>query len=81
MISGSYYVKAPPGCSGLMFHSVRADEMLEPPLTGINKLNGTISELGVREGMMVLFQSSMKHSVRPSPTAEERISISFNLSM
>ena len=81
MISGSYYVKTPPGCSGLMFHSMRADQMLEPPLTAINKLNSTISELAVREGMMVLFQSSMKHSVRPSPTAEERISISFNLSM
>lgn len=81
MISGSYYVKAPPGCSGLMFHSMRADLMLEPPLASVNKLNGTISELSVREGMMVVFLSSLKHSVRPSPTADERISISFNLSM
>lgn len=81
IISGSYYIKAPPGCSGLMFHSMRAEQMLEPPITTINKLNGTQSELSVQEGMIVLFLSSLKHSVRPSPTAEERISISFNLSM
>ena len=81
ILSGSYYVKAPPGCSGLMFHSVRADLMLVPPLTTVNALNESIAEMPVREGMLVLFQSNMKHSVRPSPTTEERISISFNISM
>lgn len=81
ILSGSYYVKAPEGCSGLMFHSARADLMLVPPLKGVNAFNESITEMPVREGMLVLFQSSMKHSVRPSPTAEERISISFNISM
>lgn len=81
ILSGSYYVKAPSGCSGLMFHSTRADLMLVPPLTAVNALNESITEMPVSAGMLVLFQSSLKHSVRPSPTAEERISISFNISM
>jgi uncharacterized protein (TIGR02466 family) len=81
ILSGSYYVKAPPGCAGLMFHSTRADLMLVPPLSAVNALNETIAEMPVHAGMLVLFQSSLKHSVRPSPTAEERISISFNISM
>lgn len=81
ILSGSYYVKAPEGCSGIMFHSERADLMLVPPLTAVNEFNESILEIPVREGMMVLFLSSQKHSVRPSPTADERISISFNIAM
>jgi uncharacterized protein (TIGR02466 family) len=81
MISGSYYVKAPDGCAGIMFHSPLADAMFVPPYTEINDLNSSVVELPVREGMLVLFRSWLKHSVRPSPTAEERISISFNISM
>ena len=81
IISGSYYVKAPEGCSGLMFHSMRYDLMLVPPLTAVDELNQTVAEMVVREGMMVLFPSWLKHSVRPSPTGDERISISFNITM
>lgn len=81
IISGSYYVKASPGCSGIMFHSARADSMLLPPMTAANSFNQSVAELAVHEGMMVIFRSSLKHSVRPSPTDDERISVSFNLSM
>jgi uncharacterized protein (TIGR02466 family) len=81
VISGSYYAKAPPGCSGIMFHSPVADTMLVPPYSEINDLNSSAVELPVREGMLVLFRSWLKHSVRPSTTTEERISISFNISM
>ena len=81
VISGSYYVKAPEGCSGIMFHSPVADTMLIPPYSEINDLNTSAVEVNVRPGMLVLFRSWLKHSVRPSLTAKERISISFNISM
>ena len=55
--------------------------MFEPPLAGINALNSGAAELPVEEGMFVLFRSWLKHSVRPSPVKQDRISISFNLMM
>jgi len=81
VISGSYYLKAPEGCSGIMFHSPMADEMYMPPNREINALNTLGAEMPVQEGALVLFRSWLKHSVRPSPTTDERISISFNLMM
>jgi uncharacterized protein (TIGR02466 family) len=81
LISGSYYVKAPPGSSGLMFHSPMDGDMLAPPYTEMNALNSMALEMPVQEGMIVLFRSNLRHSVRPSATDDERISVSFNLAM
>jgi len=81
VISGSYYLKAPEGCSGIMFHAPMADTMFVPPLREINALNTKGAEMPVREGALVLFPSWLKHSVRPSPATDERISISFNFMM
>lgn len=81
LISGSYYVKAPPGSSGLMFHSPMDGEMLAPPYTEMNALNSMALEMPVEEGIIVLFRSCLRHSVRPSATDDERISVSFNLAM
>lgn len=81
VISGSYYLKAPEGCSGIMFHAPMSDTMYVPPYREFNALNVQGAEMPVQEGALVLFRSWLKHSVRPSPAAEERISISFNLMM
>ena len=81
IISGSYYLKAPEGCSGIMFHAPMSDTMFNPPYTEINALNTLGAEMPVHVGTLVLFRSWLKHSVRPSPAADERISISFNLMM
>ena len=81
LISGSYYVKAPEGSSGLMFHSPMDNQMLDPPYSAFNDFNTVIAEMPIEEGRMVLFRSFMRHSVRPSAIDDERISISFNLTM
>jgi uncharacterized protein (TIGR02466 family) len=81
VISGSYYLKAPEGCSGIMFHAPMSDTMFVPPYREINALNTQGAEMPVQEGALVLFRSWLKHSVRPSPATDERISISFNLMM
>ena len=76
ILSGIYYVKASPECSGIIFHSPMAFEMLLPPYTEMNPINSLAREMPVREGMMVLFRSWLKHSVRPNPeNAGQRISI------
>lgn len=81
VISGSYYLKAPEDCSGIMFHSPMAETMFLPPYREINALNTSGVEMAVHEGALVLFPSWLKHSVRPSPATDERISISFNFLM
>jgi len=80
-ISGTYYVKAPDGCSGIRFHSPTQDTMFIPPQTSKNELNGTMAELPVEDGLLVLFPSWLKHSVQPNSIRGERISISFNVFM
>ena len=81
LISGSYYVQAPEGASGLMFHSPMDGNMIAPPFTEMNSYNSLSLEMPVKEGLIVLFPSWLRHSVRPSAVDAERISVSFNLTM
>jgi uncharacterized protein (TIGR02466 family) len=81
VISGIYYVKAPPGSGELLIHSPYTGTMLDPPIRKANGLNITVMPITPKEGMMVLFRSFVKHSVKPTRGKEERISIAFNLLM
>ena len=81
VVSGIYYVKAPPGSGDLLIHSPYADVMLDPPECKPNGLNIKVMPITPKEGMMILFRSFVKHSVRPTRCKEERISIAFNLIM
>lgn len=81
VISGIYYVKAPEGSGELLFHSPYHDTMLDPPTRKPNGINNNMVSFTPREGMMVLFRSFVKHSVKPTVGMEERISIAFNLIM
>ncbi|MDA0656889.1 MAG: TIGR02466 family protein [Proteobacteria bacterium] len=78
ILSGVYYVKAPPGCSEILFHAPHAFSMIRPERrveTGLNRLSHAIQP---REGDMVVFNSAVKHNVPPSVIDEERIIISAN---
>ena len=81
VISGIYYPKAPPGSGDLLIHSPYMDIMLDPPKLKSNGLNIKVMPITPKEGMMILFQSFVKHSVKPTRCKEERISIAFNLTM
>lgn len=81
VISGIYYVKAPEGSGELLFHSPYHDTMLDPPTRKPNGINNNMVSFTPKEGMMVLFRSFVKHSVKPTVGTEERISIAFNLIM
>lgn len=81
VVSGIYYVKAPPGSGDLLIHSPYMDIMLDPPTRKPNGMNIKVMPITPKEGMMILFQSFVKHSVKPTRCKDERISIAFNLTM
>jgi uncharacterized protein (TIGR02466 family) len=82
VLSGIYYAQAPEGCGELLLHSPYADIMLDPPTTRNAPLNASIIPIHPQDGMMVLFRSFVRHSVKPNLLkCEERVSIAFNLTM
>ncbi|MBS0420548.1 MAG: hypothetical protein JSR66_22765 [Proteobacteria bacterium] len=75
-LSGTYYVRTPPGCPGLKFEDPRLDRfMAAPPRTGSSRPWVVIP---AEAGTLVLFESWLRHEVPPNPVAAERVSISFN---
>lgn len=81
VVSGIYYVKAPSESAPTLLHSPMADVMLEPPTTERNILNNSIAAFDATEGQMILFRSSVRHSVLPSVIDEDRVTIAFNATM
>ena len=81
VISGIYYAKAPKGSGDLLIHSPYSDVMLDPPNKNTNGYNLKAMSIKPQEGMMILFRSFVKHSVKPTRCDDERISIAFNLTM
>ena len=55
--------------------------MLEPPTVQNTPLNTGLSSFDAVEGRMLVFRSSVRHSVLPSMIDEDRVTISFNVTM
>ena len=81
LISGIYYVKAPPGSGATLFYSPQADEMISAPIKQGNNLNATVTGFPPVEGRMLLFRSSVRHSVLPGTMEGERITLAFNATL
>jgi uncharacterized protein (TIGR02466 family) len=79
IISGVLYIKTPEGSSNIVFKnrtemfpgfSFECDEYTE--------FNAGTLDVTAKEGLLVLFPSSLPHSINRNKSKEERISISFN---
>ena len=81
-ISGTYYVRTPPGCAGLKFEDPRLERfMAAPPRRAHARMpNRAWVTLPAIAGQLVLFESWLRHEVPPNPGAGERVSVSFNFS-
>jgi uncharacterized protein (TIGR02466 family) len=79
-ISGTYYVQAPRGCSGLKLEDPRLDRFMGAPPRRSDSRPETQPWVTVpaRAGQVVLFESWLRHEVPPNPSARERVSVSFN---
>jgi len=80
VVSGTYYVKTPRGCSGLKFEDPRLSRLMAAPARragGRPELRPHI-QYPAKAGQVILFESWLRHEVPASPIEQERVSISFN---
>ena len=81
-ISAAYYVKAPENCGNIVFYDPRpAPIYFHPNAKSSNSLNCQVNAITPVEGLLVLFPSYLDHSVGANNSNEERVVISFNISL
>ncbi len=81
-ISGAYYVKAPKNCGDIIFYDPRpAPVFYYPTATSSNFLNAQVNGITPKEGALILFPSYVDHSVNENLSNNERIVISFNITV
>jgi uncharacterized protein (TIGR02466 family) len=79
-LSGVYYVSLPQDAGQIVFADPRPQaQSILPPVEKWNKYVGNEIKLQVKPGRMVIFPAWLVHSVPVNRSAEERISMSFNL--
>ena len=81
-ISGAYYVRAPKNSGDIVFYDPwPAPVYTYPKSVNPNLLNAQVNGISPKEGALVLFPSYLDHSVNENLSNEERIVISFNITI
>jgi len=81
-ISGAYYVRAPKNSGDIVFYDPRpAPVFTYPKAVDPNLLNAQVNGISPKEGALVLFPSYLDHSVNENLSKEERIVVSFNITI
>jgi uncharacterized protein (TIGR02466 family) len=80
VVSGTYYVTAPPGAGAIRFEDPRlAMLMAAPPRRKNSRLeNRTFVDVTPKPGMLLLWESWLRHGVETNASKNERVSVSFN---
>ncbi len=79
-LSAVYYVRTHPGAETINFHDPRSQaSVIRPPVTELTAENTDQVVVQVRNGTLLMFPAYLPHSVDPTASDEERISVSFNL--
>jgi uncharacterized protein (TIGR02466 family) len=77
VFSGVYYITVPAGANTISFHSpIKNMFFIEPEEW--NSFNSPVWSIGVEEGQVILFPSSLYHEVTLNVTNQTRICIAFN---
>jgi uncharacterized protein (TIGR02466 family) len=79
-ISGTYYVAVPPDAPGLKFEDPRLERFMAAPprLRSARRENQPWVVFPARVGVILLFESWLRHEVPAHVEAGERVSVSFN---
>lgn len=80
VVSGTYYVQTPRGCSGLKFEDPRLSRLMAAPPRKATAPAAFKPHIvyPAKAGGLILFESWLRHEVPASRIDAERISISFN---
>jgi len=79
-LGGVYYVDTPENSGSIQFEDPRAQpKMISPRFRKSTADNSGHVIVDVEPGMLLLFPAWLVHSVKPNPSDQLRISISFNL--
>ena len=81
-LSAAYYVRAPKNSGDIVFYDPRPAPVYSHPISNKpNLLNAMSNSISPIEGLLVLFPGYLDHSVNENLSNEERIVISFNISL
>jgi uncharacterized protein (TIGR02466 family) len=80
IISGTFYVEVPPGSGAIRFEDPRLPLMMAAPTRREDapEEHRTFIEVQPRPGLLLMWESWLRHEVLPGKGAGERLSISFN---
>jgi len=79
-LSGVYYVRTHRGTDTINFHDPRNQtSVIRAPVVELTAENTDQVVIRVKNGTLLLFPSYLQHSVDANTSADERISISFNV--
>jgi uncharacterized protein (TIGR02466 family) len=80
VISGTYYVTVPPGSGVIRFEDPRLPLMMAaPPRRKNTRLaNRSFVDVQPRPGLLLLWESWLRHGVEENTARDPRISVSFN---
>ena len=80
VISGTYYVTVPPRSGAIRFEDPRLGLMMAAPprKTKARPENRSFVDVMPRPGMLLLWESWLRHGVEPNGARGKRISVSFN---
>jgi uncharacterized protein (TIGR02466 family) len=74
VVSGTVYVETPPGCGAIRFEDPRLPLMMAAPLGD----DPRFVSVAPAPGMVLLWESWLRHEVLAGSAKAERISVSFN---
>ena len=80
IISGTFYVEAPPGSGAIRFEDPRLPMMMAAPqrLADAPETLRSFVTIEPKPGLLLLWESFLRHEVLPGKGKGERLSISFN---
>ena len=81
VISGTFYVEVPPGAGAIRFEDPRLPLMMAAPVraAGSAEEHGPFVTVEPRPGLLLMWESWLRHEVLAGTGKGERLSVSFNL--